>query len=350
MKKFLLWSLKNWSISLAILVMVGLSLSVSFNPDLITDWFGENARKITIFSYIGAIGAGIFAVGNLYENTRRNNLSQKANMDIRFKDAATLLGSQDSSSILAGIFALHQIAEDSSKLKGNNDYVKTINDIFCATIREGNKDPFILKEILKRLNSGFYKEKNFINANLVNKDLSGAILIGANLTGANLIGSNLNEAKLIGANLTNSNLSRAVLKYADLTNADFTGANLTYAWLDSATFIKTIFIEANLTRARLRYSNLSNKDFTNVNLNKVSFYGSNLTNTNFNRVISLDGALFGSVRIDDNLRNIFCLLPFYGNLYISLERDAKRNMGSNDMNADVFAEMVRLYAPIWGLR
>jgi hypothetical protein len=35
------------------------------------------------------------------------------------------------------------------------DLLKTINEIFCAVIREGKREPFILKIILARLISGF---------------------------------------------------------------------------------------------------------------------------------------------------------------------------------------------------
>jgi len=277
MKRFLQWGLKNWSISLALLVMVLLSISIYFVPCFQEYWFGEEKTRVIIFTYIGAIGAGIFAVGNLYENARRNNLSQKSieltqksNMDIRFKDAATLLGSQDSSSILAGIFALHQIAEDSSKSQGQDDYVNTINEIFCATIRESNKDTFLLKTILSRLSSKFYKIRNFVKINLTEKDLSFANFTGADLTNACLSGKNSN---LTGANFTNAILINADLANAKLTDANFTNADLTGAKLNGADLTN-----ADLTGTKLTGVNFSDALFYDVKLTNNDFFAAKFTN------------------------------------------------------------------------
>ena len=73
-------------------------------------------------------------------------------MDIRFKDAALLLGSQDSSSIFAGVFALHQIAVD-CKAQNRLEYVYIIKEIFCGKVRENQIAPVpaVIQTILNLL-------------------------------------------------------------------------------------------------------------------------------------------------------------------------------------------------------
>jgi len=152
-KKLIYLILKQWSIYLAIVVLISLLMMWHYVPCFEEYWFGkQNRAKSETLAYIGAIIGGIILLGNLYENARRNNLREKSNMDMRFKDAATLLGSQDTSSILAGIFALHQIAID-SKLHYHKDYASIIREIFCAQIRENKESSkqFIIQTILDLL-------------------------------------------------------------------------------------------------------------------------------------------------------------------------------------------------------
>ena len=89
-----------------------------------------------IMTFIGVVVGGIILWLNLIQNTRRNNQMQKSNIDSRFKDAATLFCSQDTSAILAGIFALHQLFLD-SKLLNQDEYVNIIKEIFIIVFSVG---------------------------------------------------------------------------------------------------------------------------------------------------------------------------------------------------------------------
>jgi hypothetical protein len=106
------------------------------------DWFfGEKSKPETKtvaakFKYFGAFIGGILLVINAYyihkqtqEQHQSNYLVAKGQLDTRFKDAATLLASGNTSAELSAIHALHQIAVEASQTKDQKDYVKVIKDI-----------------------------------------------------------------------------------------------------------------------------------------------------------------------------------------------------------------------------
>jgi len=279
------WFIVNyWHVWLAIIVILSLFALWAWVSDFGEFVFGESLygnlpadgkgkTRFEIITYIGIIGGAIIVWGQLIETTRRNNLSQesielteKSNMDIRFKDAATLLGSQDTSTIFAGIFALHQIAND-CKIQKRFDYVNIIKDIFSAKIRENKDDglmnvfneltgknkniilshkdsitsfPLMLQTILDVLvrtdiydidDEIFFKPLNFQKANLERANLKGARLRNANLKKANLSGANLSKANLSGANLSGANLSN--IEYDDFLYEPYlNGANFESAYIE----------------------------------------------------------------------------------------------------------------------
>ena len=289
-KKLGIWVYRYRSVSIPVIVMMGLLVSWIFVPCFIEYWLGDKERtRFEILTYIGAIGTGLILLGRLYEFSRRNEISQKSielteksNMDIRFKDAATLLGNKDTSSVFAGIFALHQIAIDCTAQK-QRDYINIIQDIFSAKIREykindplnPNEDydttyPFVLKTIINLLvKTDYYVIMNYLDlngANLGGVDLGEANLRKANLRRVNLSKANLRKANLSGANLDGADLSRAMLSGANLQGANLYkailsgifshGANLGGAMLDKANLSGAILHGANLSRASLSEANL----------------------------------------------------------------------------------------------
>ena len=316
------------SIRIALSVLLLLILSWWLFSDFENFLFGKKMTKAEVLTYIGAFVTSIILLGQLFENSRRNDISQKANelrqksdLDIRFKDAATLLGSQDSGSIIAGIFALHQIAVDSSKTQGQEHYVNTINQIFCATIRDGRKDTVILRTILDLFVENHYKERFFIKAKLAGLDFSGANFSGANLSWSLFVGTNLSLADFSGANLFNANLEQANLTRTNLSNAKINFANLTRAKLTNT----------NLTDANLSDANLSDAFLIEADLTGANLTGANLTRTYFFQTI-LKGTMFNFAS------NNGIILPS-GDTYSTLFEKAKRIIGSDDMTPDVLSKM-----------
>ena len=119
-------------------------------------FFGEKVPPSKILAYIGAFLGGIIVFANFIAVYRRNkltertlnqarlhqnetnDLTEKGQLDIRFKDAAMLLANENTSAILSGIHALAQIAIEASR-RGDESYAKTIKPILCAALCEHNK-------------------------------------------------------------------------------------------------------------------------------------------------------------------------------------------------------------------
>jgi hypothetical protein len=102
---------------------------------------------------------------------------------------------------------------------------------------------------------------DFVEANLMDANLSGAYLVDANLSKANLSGAyltmaNLYRTNLVGADLRGANLIGANLSKASLIDADLSGAHLSGALL----------IETNLERANLSTCFVFGISAWNVNL------------------------------------------------------------------------------------
>jgi hypothetical protein len=282
------------AIASAILVVVVLPVVWWVVPsEQVTRFFnGENGKKslAEILTYSGAIAGGILFLANARENARRNNLMEKGQLDIRFKDAATLLAAKESSAILSGIFAMNQIAIEAAQDKRMNGYVGITKKIFCAILRENSKIerdktshkiissersmPLIvfqtIVDVLFRekteehyklyktdLNQTDLSEMDLIGADLRDADLKDANLIGANLIGADLRGADLRRANLYGANLSEADLYRADLSGAYLSGANLIGANLIGAKLIVAKLIVADLRGANLRGAILRGANLT---------------------------------------------------------------------------------------------
>jgi len=108
---------------------------------------------------------------------------------------------------------------------------------------------------------------NLGHANLKMCDLSEAEMAGSDLSHAslykcNLKGSILQEAKLIRADLSDSDCTGADFRGADLTGANLSGANLTGANFMSATLENAVLRGADLTSIDCRFCNLSGADLT----------------------------------------------------------------------------------------
>lgn len=217
------------------------------------------------------------------EQTRQNNIAERGQINTRFKDAATLLGSDNVSSILSGVYALHQIAlEASVGDKEQRGYVNIIQDILCAYIRENtdtiqneengkawriNKKPTIVIQTILKV---FFKNNKQIYSNLMS-DLSDCVLEGINLDEAYIANVDFSRTKFIKSSFKKATFVSCYLEDTFIDDVDFGGVN----------FEKTIFDLSHIKNTSFSKSRISQSDFWDVVFHKVSFKDAVLDNVDF---------------------------------------------------------------------
>lgn len=300
----------NTILILAILFSILLIIAFYLPKSLLRFFFGDDEQKRTpaeIIKFIGFLCGTIIVVLTLSNGVKSIELTQKGQLDTRFKDAALLLANDNTSANLSGIYALHQIAIDASKRKKDQKgYIDVVQNILCAYIRENSqlkvndsiliirqKPEVIFQTIVdvlindkydihingfltvkvqnKNSNSNMYKEENlnfsksdFSNFSFDNIDLNGVSLTKANLRGANLRGASISNANLNGADLRRTDLSRASIYETDLRGANLNGADLS----------RTRIYDVDLSEADLRGVDLTNTS-------KCNFYKKYLDKDNW---------------------------------------------------------------------
>jgi len=211
-------------------IVVAVVVGLCCVPFIWSDCFFE--RQTTIaekLMYVGAFIGGILLVINAYQLYRRNNLIAKGQLDIRFKDAATLLAAGNPSAELSGVHALHQIAIEASKTEDQKDYVGVIKDILITFIKEKSvvefrKDETVettylseiysptlrnaenrkTKTILQTIIDKLFRDKDCEIYTKYPTDLSNTALREINFSKAKLQGVNFDMAQLQGANFYSS--------------------------------------------------------------------------------------------------------------------------------------------------
>lgn len=113
--------------------------------DATTFFSDENMSRSPgdIIRFMGAFIGGLLVIWGLWINNKRvkeqnkqNLIAEKSQINTRFKDAAILLGSRDISSMISGIYALHQIAADISKDKDQLGFIEVIHNILSSFFKE----------------------------------------------------------------------------------------------------------------------------------------------------------------------------------------------------------------------
>lgn len=234
------------------------------------------------------------------EQTRQNNITEKAQINTRFKDAATLLGSENVSSILSGIYALHQIAlETSIGSKGQRGYVNIIHDILCAYVRENtdtiqnqdngkawriNKKPtIVIQTVLKVL----FKNDRMVYSNLMT-DLSDCVLEEINLDEAYIANVDFTRTKFIKSSFKNTTFLSCYLEDAFIDEVDFSKSR----------FDKTIFDLSHIKNTSFSKSQIIQSDFWDVVFNKVTFKDTIFENVDFKDAILEEAVLFENTKLE----------------------------------------------------
>jgi uncharacterized protein YjbI with pentapeptide repeats len=284
-----------------------------------------------------AVGAGAVAAFGLYythkghkqteelfQHTRDKDREQaelirEGQVTDRYVEAIKLLGAENVTQRLGGVFALERIMWDSEK-----DHAMVVQ-VLSGFIRQHASAPLAgVVELSARFQRGPLGEDvqaaltvlgrrparkegfdidlrsvHLVNAHLIRvnfagfdlrgADLSGSYLLEANLAGAELEEAQLSNAYLVGAQLKSALLSRAQLDEADLSESNLAGA---------------ILNEATLVRAMLQRADLSSADLTRADMTGASLHGARLANSFFVET-KLDRTHLGEVR-DCTARTFVC--------------------------------------------
>lgn len=217
------------------------------------------------------------------EQTRQNNIAEKGQINTRFKDAATLLGSGNVSSVISGVYALHQIALESSEDDGiQRGYVGIIHDILCAYVRE-NTDTIINKDTGKewRVNSEptiviqtimkvLFKNNEFIYSDLMT-DLSNCVFEDIDFNNAHFSNVDFTKTKFIRSTAQHCSFSSCYMENSFMDEIDFSDSNFDKVIFDSSHIKNTSFATTILNECDFWDTIIFNADFDNARLNIVDF-------------------------------------------------------------------------------
>lgn len=231
-----------------LLVIVYLPPRVLEHPaDLSTaDWLkAVQDLRTTLLQGLG----GLALLGTLYFSARTLALNRRGQLTERFTRAIEQLGCDTLAVRLGGIYALEQIALDSSQLHW------PVMEVLTAFLREHARveaagDP----EGGNRLAADHQAIATVIGRRRREQDPAGQRL---RLAEVHLPGVQWSRANLQGASLYRANLDGAYLRFAHLEGAGLVEANLSNARLERAHLAGARLEGANLDRARLANTDLS---------------------------------------------------------------------------------------------
>lgn len=261
-----------FSVGVIIIAFVGLDECVNLPDHLFNS--GKDTNLSSFIKLFGAFLGGLLVLWGLiinikrvHEQTKQNKIAERGQIGTRFKDATILLTQESVSANLAGIYALHQIAVEVYQSQDQTGYIKVINELLCAYVRENcpvkrikgiavelkrTKKDIIIQTIIDKLardhnSKSIYKgiRLKLSNCNLSGLTLGGgcykeAFFDGADLRGVLFGRADLEKAMLInadiyGANFVGSELIDVPLDGSIVQENFFQGAKLSYMWLHSNT-------------------------------------------------------------------------------------------------------------------
>lgn len=240
-----------------------------------------------------------------------------------FLKAVELLGSDQTTVRIGGLYGLERIAQTSSQYQWQiaevlTNYVKErsiLPNTFRADLQKIipiKKDIQIALKIISTLLTDFPIDDRTIdlsNSNLNEADLSEAHLNGIKFTGSELKRANFSKAQAVKVNFSLAYLNDAILRKTNLQDAiligshlervDFSDANLVNANLSSADLERAKLMGTNLSGANLINANLSSADLEGANLKAANLVGAYLFGTNLQGT-NLEGANLRQAQLNDN--------------------------------------------------
>lgn len=221
-----------------------------------SDSLSTTVNKLSLV--VGGIIAIELAVWRSIVGERQVETAQRSLLNERFQKGAEMLGSEDLSVRLGGIYALKHLAAEHP-----DQYHIQVMELLCAFVRHPTRDKSgsanlneerqspradvnsVAEIIRNRDNSHLFLERNagfkldlsdadLRRISLTNADLSGAYLLGADLSGASLMMANLTNAQLAGAifskmrpsikNTSSKDYIAAATSFAIIEKANISGA------------------------------------------------------------------------------------------------------------------------------
>lgn len=233
-------------------------------------------------------------------------LSRKAQIDERFKNAVEHLGNDKEPIILGGIAELHQLAKEN-----RSNYSEIVFNILTSYIRSNSK--------LKNNRTIIQTIINCLFTNIQNNpyleytaDLSRTNLIGINLNNKNLKNSDLSYSKisiLTNSDISNSNLNNTIFFFPNIENIDFSTTKI----------YNTLFFGGKIEKCKFNMEKkYSTASFVNTNLNEIVFINCSISDWNF-IATNIESTLFSVCEIISskfllsNLKNVeFSRIELFG--------------------------------------
>lgn len=204
------------------------------------------------------------AVWRSVVGVRQVDTAQRGLLNERFQKGAEMLGSENISVRIGGIYALQHLAEEHPEI-----YHVQVMELLCAFVRHPTKgksdgavldeeeqspraDVSTIAEIIRKRNSGHIQIErkakfrlDLSNAdlrrlNLSDSDLSEAILFGSDLSRASLMRANLSNAQLQGALFSELGLETRVISHKQRFHREHSYAFLQDANISGAVFADSI--------------------------------------------------------------------------------------------------------------
>ena len=291
--------------------------------------FGINDNNIGEF--LKLIGLGVGGCGAIWglminnnrvkEQTKQNEIAERGQINTRFKDAAQLLASDNTSTILSGIHALHQIALESSKDSKMIGFVYTIRDIFQSYIEENsyiiandlmitdggnNKKTIIIQTIVEVLfRSDVYnifeiKNSSFININL------GGIKFTNNFTNVYFdkcifSDTSFDDIKLKKVTISNAETGNI---YSSMRKVKLKQVAIYKCDLDSFDFISCHFSFSKIENTTFYFSNFSDLTFFSSEIINTVFFKTDFIDIDFDDEIKIIDCQFTECKPEEIIKNI----------------------------------------------
>ena len=215
------------------------------------------SRWIAFWVFVGAGLNVLFMQRRVSIMEEQQKTQQKQLLETRFSKSVELLGNDNESVRIGGIYSLYYLARD------HEEYQNTICEILCAHVRTLTSKQNYQETYTKSPASEIQTILDF----LCGKNCDGTFYKSPkNLRNTFLHGAGFRNAKLSNASFYNATLHDNHFMKSMLDNVDFIEAKLSNVTFELATLSNVDFLSATFT----------NIDFRKADLNKVCFAGTYL--------------------------------------------------------------------------
>ena len=245
----------NRNKAVIIIVLVGIVIGIVlyfFNVQSFL-FGGANNVNGNYVQLVGAFIGGCIVIYGLFINNKRveeqirqNNLSEKSLISNRFKDASTLLGSDKKTTLLAGVYSLHQIATESNASNDKANYVKIVHTLLVELIKDLSlTDPYDEKIMLILLDLVFSKESIYQQ---FPSSLNGCRFYNIDFSNLNIDNVSFDNSTINNALFRTMNMSNVSFKNVILSNSDFSNSQLKSIDFSKSTLDTNAFNNANVKK------------------------------------------------------------------------------------------------------